>query len=145
MAAATLNLSGCGTLGGFNNIDFPVTKINLVHAIDTLYARYPKYILPEKWKYYNNWEEKGYGFLDTRIFYFKSSPEEMYYVSFVGDDDPIHDSTKETKIAIRSVFNVNTNWMLEENKNRSEKERITKRFKDEIVSKLEEYTNTKTY
>ena len=69
----------------------------------------------------------------------------MYYVSFVGDDDPIHNDTKKAIIAIRSVFNVSSNWMLEENIQKSEKERIVKRFNDEIVSKLEEYTNTKSY
>jgi hypothetical protein len=144
LALTTINIWGCGTLGGFDNITFPVTKATLVNAIDTLFARNPKYLIPEKWKQYDNWNAKGYGYLDTRIFYFNSDPEEMYYVSFVGEYDSIHKNTKEVIIAIRAVFKVDSNWMLEENIKKSEKQRIIKRFNDEIVSKLEEYTNTKS-
>ncbi len=38
-----------------------------------------------KWKKYDFWDKygTGYGFLETRMFYFKNPPEEMYYVSFI--------------------------------------------------------------
>ena len=42
LALLTINFLSCGTLGGFDNITFHVTKRNLVSAIDTLYSRKPK-------------------------------------------------------------------------------------------------------
>ena len=41
---------GAGTLGGFGTITFPTSKRTLVVAIDSLFAQYPKYKTPDKWK-----------------------------------------------------------------------------------------------
>ena len=65
---------GAGTLGGFEKITFFTSKRILVAAIDSLFAQNPEYKITEKWKKGNNWSERGYDFLDTRIFYFKSTP-----------------------------------------------------------------------
>jgi hypothetical protein len=145
-----LILTGCGigagTLGGFDTITFPTSKRTLVKVIDSLFAQYPEYKIPDKWKKEDNWKERGYDFLDTRIFYFKSVPEEMYYVSFYGDaNDSLQVDTTKTGISIRAVDNgANYIWTKESDISSSEERRITKRFLNEIVSKIEQYTNTKS-
>jgi len=136
---------GAGTLGGFETITFPTSKRILVVAIDSLFAEHPEYKIPNKWKKEDDWKERGYDFLDTRIFYFKSEPEEMYYVSFYGDaNDSVQVDTTKTGISIRAIDN-NTNylWTKEDDISSSEEKRINKRFQNEIISKLEQYTNTK--
>jgi len=134
---------GAGTLGGFDTRMFPTSKRNLVKAIDTLFARIPDYKIPDKWRSLDDWRERGYNFLDARIFYFKSEPEEMYYVSFYGDaNDSIQIDTNRTGIAIRAVNNGTGTWILEENTSSSDKKRIEARFDKEIISKLEQYTGT---
>ncbi len=144
----TFLLAGCGfgagTLGGFEIINFPTSKRTLVASIDSLYAQYAEYKIPDKWKKRDDWKERGYDFLDSRIFYFKSEPEEMYYVSFYGDANKlIQADTTRTGISIRAVDNdANYIWTKESDISFSEERRINKRFQNEIVSKIEEYTNT---
>jgi hypothetical protein len=131
-------LAGCGTLGGFDPRTFSTKKIYIEHAIDSLYSVYPDYRMPAKWKKYDFWGAAGYGFLETRMFYFKNPPEEMYYVSFI--DYPSQDTTTTT-ISIRSVFN-GERWSKEEDTHRQEEDRIEKRFDSEIVSKLGRFSNS---
>lgn len=136
-------LSCDGTLGGFNTIRFPVSKKNLEIAIDSLYFKHPKYKIPDKFQDYNSWSERGYDFLDSRLFYFSEFPEEMYYISFIGLDQTFKDTT-HIDIAIRSVFiESKERWLEEKDFTEDEKIRINSRFKNEILSKLEEYTNSK--
>jgi hypothetical protein len=131
---------GAGTLGGFDTKEFSTSKQNLVRAIDTLFARHPEYIIPSKWKSRNDWKERGYDFLDSRIFYFKSEPEEMYYVTFYGDaNDSIQVDTTKTGLSIRATDNGISGWTLEEATSSKDKKRIEKRFEEEIILKLEEY------
>jgi len=127
---------GCGSLGGFDIRTFDTKKKNIECAIDSFYSKYPEYRMPDKWKTYDFWDSAGYGFLDTRMFYFNSSPEEMYYVSFLKFPD-----SNSTSIAIRSVFD-GKRWVNEDNTSRHEKYRIENRFDSEIVSKLEKYSNS---
>jgi hypothetical protein len=142
-----LVVSGClgaGTLGGFDLIKFSTSKRVLVNAIDSLYAQHPEYRIPNKWKARDNWKSRGYDFLDTRIFYFSSSPEEMYYVSFYGDaNESIQADTTTTGISIRAVNSgADAHWAKESDFSPSEKKRIDERFRSEIVSKLEAYSNS---
>jgi hypothetical protein len=136
---------GAGTLGGFDTRTFPTSKKNLVQAIDTLFARHPEYIIPYKWESRDDWKARGYDFLDSRIFYFNSNPEEMYYVSFIGDDanDSIQVDTTMISISIRAIANETVGWTLEKETSTEDKARIEKRFDEEIISKLEKYTRTK--
>lgn len=129
--------AACGTLGGFDPRTFSTKKVYIARAIDSLYRVCPEYRMPTKWKKYDFWESAGYGFLDTRMFYFKNPPEEMYYVSFL--DYPSQDSSTTT-ISIRSVFN-GQRWVKEEDTHRKEEERIEKRFDSEIVSKLGKFAH----
>jgi hypothetical protein len=136
---------GAGTLGGFDIRTFPTSKTTLVRAIDTLFAKHPEYVIPYKWQSRDDWKARGYDFLDSRIFYFSSNPEEMYYVSFIGDaNDSIQANTKMTSISIRAVAsNESVGWTLEKETSSADKERIEKRFNEEIILKLEKYTRTK--
>ncbi len=140
-------ISGCigaGTLGGFDLRTFSTSKHNLVEAIDTLYAKHPDYRIPEKWKSFDDWHERGYDFLDSRIFYFPSNPEELIYVSFYGDaNDSVQIDTSETGLAIRAVRNEKIGWTKEGDCSSKEKQRIQDRFDAEIISKLQDYTNAK--
>lgn len=144
----TFILTGCigaGTLGGFDLRTFPTSKRNLVQAIDTLYLRHPEYEIPNKWKTFDDWHERGYDFLDSRIFYFKTNPEEIYYVTFIGDaNDSIQVDTTKTALSIRAYRNNKFGWTKEEDLSSKEKKRVQQRFDQEIISKLEEYTNTKS-
>lgn len=139
-----VSLISCdGTLGGFNTISFPTSKKNIENAIDTLYSNYPDYRIPDKYKDFDNWSKRGYDFLDSRILYFTHEPEEMYYISFVGDEESFKDTT-HIDIAIRAVFlGSKRKWLKEEDFSKEEKNRIQTRFKNEVISKLEGYTNCK--
>jgi hypothetical protein len=133
----------CGTLGGIGNeIYFPTSKRKVEIAIDSLYNNYPEYKLPGKWKKFNTWSDRGYNFLESRIFYFKSSPEEMYYVTFIGDSTVMADTNK-VRIGIRAIDNGIGRWFVEKDLDPKERERIEKRFNDEIVSKLKRYLSIK--
>lgn len=135
----------CGTLGGIGNGKyFPTSKKYLEIAIDSLYSKQPEYKVPKKWEIYNSWSERGYDFLEGKIFYFRYPPEEMYYVTFIGDSTALADTTK-VGIGIQAVYNENNHgkWLLNNDLSSKEKERIEKRFDNEIISKLEKYTKTK--
>jgi len=132
-----------GTLGGFNIISFPVSKKKIEIAFDSLYSQYPEYKIPSKWEEHNNWHKRGYGFLEGRILYFKERPEEMYYISFIGDEQTLKDTT-HIDVSIRSVFIGNKRkWLKQEDFSNDDENRIQTRFKAEIISKLEKYTNSK--
>jgi len=134
----------CGTLGGFDSRNFTTPKKNIEKAIDTLFAKNPELVIPEKWKSNDDWKKRGFGFLDTRIFYFQSEPEEMYYVSFVSDGNEKQDENGPTILAVRSVFTKRHNkWLKEEDFDDNAKERIENRFDTEIISKLEKYSGLK--
>ncbi|AWV97142.1 hypothetical protein [Arcticibacterium luteifluviistationis] len=133
-----------GTLGGFESRSFNTPKQNIKRAIDTLFATNNELKIPEKWNEHDDWEDRGFGFLDTRIFYFQSEPEEMYYVSFVENGNEKQDENGPTILAIRSIFTKrHNNWLKEEDFDDMEKERIETRFDTEIISKLENYSGVK--
>lgn len=136
--------SGCdissGTLGGFNVHTFPTSKSKLNNAIDTLYSKHSEYKIPEKWWEKDDWNERGYGFLESKIFYFKEYPEEMYYVSFIGDSAMLEKST-QASIALRAVYHRERDrWLLSEDVDINERARIEARFDKEIIKRLENYT-----
>lgn len=127
---------GAGTLGGFDSRKFETDKKTLAIGIDSLYKQHPEYVIPDKWKDFDNWSERGYDFLDGRILYFTSSPEEMYYLTILAGND--------TRIAIRAVHTGSGRWLLEDDFSLTEKERIEKRFDFEIISQLEKLTKSKS-
>ena len=133
-----------GTLGGFNTISFPVSKKRVETAFDSLYSIHPEYKIPAKLQEYNFWSKSGYDFLDSRLIYFSEFPEEMFYISFVGEEQTFKDTT-HSDIAIRSVYiGSKKKWLKEEDFTEEEKIRIKNRFENEILSKLEKYTDSKS-
>jgi len=85
-------------------------------------------------------EKKSYFYLPGTTFYFKENPEEMFFVTFIGDDTMLADSSK-TIIAIRSVYNDGA-WLRYSDERPAEQVRIEKRFDKGIISKLELYSGT---
>jgi hypothetical protein len=137
-------LTGCGTLGGIGyGVYFPLPKEKVRQAFDSLFVENPEYKIPTKWKIYDDWSQRGYDFLESEIIYFKSQPEEMYYVTFI--DDGLYASKNKTGIGIQAVFIEESNWMTNKNLSIEERKRIEKRFEGEIVSKLEKYSKCKTW
>ena len=137
-------ITGCGTLGGIGDIIcFNTSKKKLEIAIDTLYSRHPEYKILHEWEPFNTWSANGYDFLESRIFYF-GNPDEMYYVTFVGDSTILADTTK-IGIGIRAINKGSYKWLLDADLESKEKERVEKRFDDEIISKLKEYTKVRTW
>jgi hypothetical protein len=133
-------LAGCGyfsagTLGGFPPITFPTTKKNLETAMVEFYKNHPEYSIPQKWKAEDTWPERGYDFLDSRIFYFSNDPEEMYYVTFIGDDSM--DKIGTATIAIRAVYSNSHHWDTYDELEESKQKEIEARFNDEVISRLE--------
>jgi hypothetical protein len=137
-------VNGAGTLGGFKPITFPVSKEKLEEAIDTLFAAHTEYSIPEKWEHLDSWDDRGYGFLQSHIFYFKGPPEEMFYVTFIGDEKMLADPTR-IQIAIRAVNRGKNKWLLSDDLSESERGKIVNRFHNEIVSKLEYYLHVRSY
>jgi hypothetical protein len=127
---------GAGTLGAFEPVSFDTDKKTLQLAIDTLYTLHPEYSIPDKWKDYDDWSARGFGFLDGRVLYLASPPEEMYYITILGGE--------RTRLSIRAVHNGRGRWLKEQDFSTSEKERIQKRFDMEVVSKLEQLTKSKS-
>jgi hypothetical protein len=124
-----------GTLGSGKEFHFATSKIKLEQAIDRLIVKYPEYKIPEKWEFLDDWEERGYDFLESETFYFRDSPEEIYYVTYVGNKEMLNDP-QNVRIAIRAI-NQGSQWQIIKNIGESEKGRINKRFAIEIMSKLE--------
>jgi len=140
-------LSGCDysaeTLGGWGDRTFPISRGKLTMAINKLYSLNSQYKVPEKWMDEDSSEIKSYFFLQSMTFYFKENPEEMYYVTFIGDSTMLADSSK-TIISVRSVYNGGYyKWPRWIDESPAEQKRIGERFDKEIISKLELYTGTK--
>jgi hypothetical protein len=134
-------LQSCGTLGGFETVTLTTSKQKLEKGIDSLYLAYPDYRIPSKWKSKDDWSARGYDFLESRLFYFKNKPEELYYVSFVGDSQILADTT-QVSISVRAVTNESSGWQLEKDISSGEHDRIELRFRKEIIEKLERITNS---
>ncbi|BAU52306.1 hypothetical protein MgSA37_00461 [Mucilaginibacter gotjawali] len=97
-------------------------------------------MIPEKWRDLDNWSQRGFGFLNGKIVYFKISPEEMYYVTILGDSVGYRSNLKTT-IAIRAI-NIGYRWFKYNELSDEDRKRINDRFNEEIVPKLEVYTNS---
>jgi hypothetical protein len=132
------------TLGGFPERNFPVSKENLDKAIDNLFLSNPEFKVPNKWADEDTSIKKSYFFLEGKTFYFKNNPEEMYYVTFIGDSAVLADSKKAT-ISIRLINNGGSKWLRFKEVDTTERKRIEKRFDAEIIGKLENYTGTKSF
>lgn len=137
------NNIGAGGLSGWDIIVFKIPTQKLKSGIDSFYKANPKYVIPGKWKSESDYWVKANSDLKTTIFYFEDAPEEMYYVTFIGAGTG--DNPNYSRLAIRGVQKDNGNWKRFEEFNTSEQERIEKRFEKEVVTKLEQITNARSY
>lgn len=131
-----ISLSPGGGLGGFPHKKFETDIFTLENTIDCMLESDSSFAVPEKWKKIENeWQERGYDFLNTRIFYFPNPPEEMYYVSFIGYDTA-KPGSKYSEISIRSVGNKNGWKSYKSFDDDDEIERIESRFDSLVVTKV---------
>lgn len=138
------NKVGAGSFGGWDINVFPVPPNRFDKAIDSLYKLHPTYIMPEKWKAYGeDWIKQGYISKKIYVFYFNESPEKMYYISLV--DAGMSEHPEYTRISIRGVKTSDGHWKENSQYNPKERERIEKRFNEQIIKKLEGYTDSKSY
>jgi hypothetical protein len=134
-------LMSCGVSGQIGNtFNFPTSKKNMELAIDSLYAKYPEYKVPAKWQAFNNFSPGASAYTEGKTFYFKSNPEEMYYVSLISGSR--HHSDR-VGLAIRAINKGSEDWLLEQAMGYDDEDRIQDRFKTEIISKLETFTKVK--
>lgn len=138
-----LLISCDGTLGGFDNRVFQSPKENIITALDTFFIDNPEMQIPAKWKSHDNWKKRGYDFLDSRIFYFNTVPEEMYYVTFVANGNENQNKNGPTILAIRAVNNGRGKWIKYDDFDAEEKERIEQRFDKNVIIEIEKYSRIK--
>jgi hypothetical protein len=123
---------GAGTLGSFYDRRFPIKKSDFVTAFDSLTEKQ----IPDKWKGMAESIEHTYAFMkENTCLYLQDNPEEMYFVSYNG-------SSKASAISVRSVFK-GGRWYHIDDLDKSEMERIGKRFDEEIIKQIERKTRTK--
>jgi len=138
-------LAACNTLGQIgDSVRFNTSTANLENALDSLYKNYPEYKMPATWAKYKSSIVKvsPSPYTEDKFFYFKSNPEELYYVVLINDSVMTDDSAR-TRLAIRAVNRGSDKWILESGLDNDAEETIIKRFDDEIVSKLRVYTKSK--
>jgi hypothetical protein len=93
--------------------------------------------------YSQTWRKQGYIRMKVYNFYFKEAPEEMYYVSLVAPGLTEH--PEYARIAVRGVQTEDGSWKENKEMNLEERERVEKRFAVEIISKLEQFTKSRSY
>jgi hypothetical protein len=136
-------LAGCTTMGQIgDSVRFNTSTAKLENAIDSLYAKYPEYKIPASWEKYKSAIVKPSPYTEDKFFYFKSNPEELYYVVLVNDSVMTDDSAR-TRLAIRAVNRGSDKWILEPDLDYKAEGAIIKRFDTEIVAKLKKYTKSK--
>jgi hypothetical protein len=139
-----ISFISCNTFGGLDgSVMFHTNSDTLTRAMDSLYAKYPEYKLPAKWKAYDNLSLKPTPGITNTIIYFKDAPEEMYYVSLINDS-LLSGSRHRNGLAIRAVNQGNANWLQAEDIGFREEKRIQKRFRHEIIAKLKVYIKGKS-
>lgn len=135
---------GAGSLGAYKIKGFPFTNKALHLSTKTFYIEYPEYQMPEKWKYeLEYWKKDGIDKKKILMFYFKTGPEEMYFVHIL--EPGMVKDPEYARIAVVSVYSQKSGWQEIKKFKKEEMERIEQRFESEIISKLEKLTNTETF
>lgn len=140
LAFTSCNIAA-GTLGGFETWHFSIPRAIIDMKIDSLYSSHPEYKIPEKWRYLDNWNERGFGFLKGKILYLADPPEEMYYFSYIaagtGDENP-----EDARLSIRAI-NSGVSWLKKDDISKEESRRVENRFYSELIFKLEKSTKVR--
>jgi hypothetical protein len=116
--------------------DFYHSKYEVEDEIKRVINENQNYVVPVKWKDSN----KG-DIFETIYVYMKSNPEELYQIGFT-DDSAVWKNSSTSRLALILQFDGDT-WRNNAELSRKEKDRITKRFEHEILSKIKyEYNKT---
>lgn len=127
------------SLGAYDERQFPTQQSVIENAIDSFYIKHPEHIVPEKWLKYDNWYPTWPGG-HSYIFYFDSEPEELLYVNFIKRSD-----SNTCLLGVRSVNSGQEEWEHAHNTFPSFiQSRVSKRFNDEIISKIENIVGIKS-
>lgn len=138
------NNIGAGSNGAWKIKGFPFTNKEVTASVNSLYEKYPEYLIPKKWEEESGyWKNDGYDKSRILFFYFKSAPEEMYFVFLVAPG--FVDHPEYARLAVISVYSEKTGWKVIKEQSDKDKVRIQQRFENEIISKLEKSMGTKTF
>lgn len=136
-------IAACNVSGQVGDtFQFRKDKQDLEAAIDTLLAKNPEYKTPANWAAGSHLPLSTSPYLENKTFYFQAGPQEVYCVTLIDDSAMSRDSAR-AGLAIRAINNGGDKWLLEGDMDFKEQKRVQKRFEKEIISRLEDYTNTK--
>ena len=121
--------SSCGTTGRIMFYHFNVSKYVVDKQLIDILSKDSLYVVPVKWS-----NCKDGDVVEMRYVYLKSPPEEIYRMAFKYDST-IWKQTSISSLAFVSQFNGEI-WKNERELSKKELERITKRFEEEILSKI---------
>lgn len=127
---ALVIFSSCGHEGHIQFYNFDASKYVIEKEILKAINEDSVYTVPQKWIE----GTKGNNYFETMYVYFKNNPEEMYQIGFIGDSTDWNNSSSST-LAIIIQFNGEV-WNYKNDISRKGIVRITKRFEDEILSKI---------
>jgi hypothetical protein len=109
--------------------DFKYSKFAVQNELNRVINEDSGFSVPNKWidayKVVN---------IESMFVYFKRDPEEMYEIGFTGDAAVWQKSTT-SRLALVYQFD-GVRWRKESELSGKEEDRITKRFEDEILSKI---------
>lgn len=128
-----------GTLGSGHKYLFNCNEKELDFCLNKFSEKQNEMKVPKKWIKFDNWKEKGYDFLNGKVFYFKEGNnqiEEMYFVSIL---DSYPKEKDKTSVSIRAVFRFvdnNPRWIYLDDFDKSEVSKIEERFQKMILDKM---------
>lgn len=145
--SGSCSLPSAGTLGGWDIVVFPVNEKKMDKALHFFYQKYPEFKVPSEKKYIEEyWKNGGYGFLKGMFFYFgESSSLRAYYVTYI-DAGFMVQNPEYARISLRAVYNEDTDrWSTFDDLNKLAQDGIRDKFGKEIVLRLEQIVQKKSY
>ena len=142
-----LFLSSCNFSPGIHGLDIlEVERLDLNRTEFEIQYKlfengYPSYQAPSKWSDSINYWNQVFGFVDCKYIYFNQNPEELYFVTLIGDskDTTSLNQTlfyQQTLLGVRASFDSINGWRTENDFTENETNRITRRFKTKIIPKI---------
>ncbi|AFD06656.1 hypothetical protein [Solitalea canadensis] len=144
--ATSCSPPSAGTLGGWDIIVFPLKEEKMESYLKQFYHQYPQFQVPTEKKYIEDyWKDAGYSFLKGKFFYIENEPSRIYYVTYVDAGFGVQ-HPEYTRIALRAVYkSENDRWYIKDKFSIKEQDDISEVFKNEIILRLEQLTETKSY
>lgn len=129
-------LYSCGTTGHIQFYNYEVSKDKIESEILKVINKDSLYTAPPTWNNY----ELGVDTVYDIFIMFQSNPKEIYQIDFVGPSSDWKISST-CILALVGVFNGKL-WYFERDLSSEQKERVKRRFEQEILSKMK-YTFSK--